>query len=100
MDSFRCASCAVEFKPGRPWQRYCSLECQNKASVKRHRRKKCYLNAITSASTSFLEAPEPPSESYGWGKAGDPPLLGDDYLLEYYEDGYPKLPDILKRPLH
>jgi hypothetical protein len=26
-----------------------------------------------------------------------PPLRGDDYLLEYYEDGYPKLPSCLDR---
>ena len=110
MDSFHCATCAVEFKPKRPWQRYCSTHCQNKDGVKRHRRKKChykstpvsrYPDAITSASTGFLEAPEPPSKaiSYGWGKADDPPLQGDEYPLEYYGDGYPKLPDILKRPL-
>ena len=26
-----------------------------------------------------------------------PPLSGDDYPLEYYEDGRPKLPDCLRR---
>ncbi|MGA7373804.1 MAG: hypothetical protein WBW37_14545, partial [Methyloceanibacter sp.] len=26
-----------------------------------------------------------------------PPLQGDDYPLEYYEDGYPKLPACLHR---
>jgi len=26
-----------------------------------------------------------------------PPFQGDDYQLEYYPDGYPKLPDCLKR---
>ena len=35
--------------------------------------------------------------SYGWGKRGDPPLLGDDYPLEYFDDGYPKLPECLVR---
>jgi hypothetical protein len=36
-------------------------------------------------------------ESYGSGKPGDPALQGDDYPLEYYEDGYPKLPACLDR---
>ena len=100
-------SCGNQFIKKRPWQRYCSTECQNKDGVKRHRRKKChyksapvsrYPDAITSGSTGFLVASKVPSEpiSYGWGKAGDPPLQGD-YSLEYYEGGYPKLPDILKR---
>ena len=26
-----------------------------------------------------------------------PALQGDDYPLEYYEDGFPKIPDCLKR---
>jgi len=29
--------------------------------------------------------------------AGDPPLKGDDYPLEYYDDGYPKLAACLDR---
>jgi hypothetical protein len=38
-----------------------------------------------------------PSEvSYGWGEVGDLPLQGEDFELEYFEDGYPKLPDCLK----
>ena len=37
------------------------------------------------------EAPQAPS--YGFGR----PLQGDDYPLEYYEDGYPKLPAPLDR---
>jgi hypothetical protein len=72
---------------------------RKKASAQEMPLQACPSNAITSACTGFLEAPEPPSKaiSYGWGKAGDTPLQGDEYPLEYYEDGYPKLPDILKR---
>lgn len=35
--------------------------------------------------------------SYGFGRPGDKPLSGDDYPLEFYEDGYPKLPACLDR---
>ena len=47
------------------------------------------------------EEPEAPAAtllpSYGFGKVGDPPLQGDDYPLEYYDDGFPKLPACLDR---
>ena len=29
--------------------------------------------------------------------ADGPPLQGDEYELEYYEDGYPKLPACLEK---
>jgi hypothetical protein len=62
-----------------------------KAPAKCHSR---YPNAITPAPTPLLEAPEAPS--YGFGRKGDP-LRGDNFPLEYYNDGYPKLPDCLDR---
>jgi hypothetical protein len=103
------SGCDTEFIKKRGRQLYCSTKCRVGDAVGRYRSSR---EAITTtlqvsqarrsdykACTGFLEAPEPPSEaiSYGWGKAGDPPLQGDEYPLEYYEDGYPKLPDILKR---
>ena len=103
------AGCGTEFMKKRVIQRYCSTKCRVGDAVRRHRSPR---EAITTtlqvsqprrsdykACTGFLEAPEPPSEaiSNGWGKAGDPPLQGDEYPLEYYDDGYPQLPDILKR---
>jgi hypothetical protein len=106
------SGCGTEFIKKRARQRYCSTKCRVGDAVGRHRSPR---EAITTtlqvsqprrsdyrASTGFLEAPEPPSEaiSYGWGEAGDPILRGDEYQLEYYADGYPKLPDILKRRLH
>jgi len=43
-------------------------------------------------------APRPNvANSYRWGKPGDPPLLGDDYELQYYPNGYPVLPACLDR---
>jgi hypothetical protein len=54
-----------------------------------------YPNAITPASTPLLEALGP--LSYGFGRPGDAPLHGVDYLLEYYPDGFPKLPPCLDR---
>jgi hypothetical protein len=47
------------------------------------------------ASTGLLEAPE--ALYMGFGRKGDPPLNGDDFPLEYYDDGYPKLPVYLDR---
>src|SRR5262249_44787516 len=101
--------CGAEFIKKREAQRYCSSRCRVGDAVGRHRSPR---EAITTtlqvsqprrsdykACTGFLEAPEPPSEaiSNGWGKACDTPLQGDEYPLEYYDDGYPQLPDILKR---
>jgi hypothetical protein len=47
----------------------------------------------------YKRGTEPPEDekSYGWGKKGDPVASGDGYQLEYYEDGYPKLPACLDR---
>src|SRR5262249_13353173 len=99
--------CAVEFMPKRPWQRYCTAKCQNSDKVGRHRHK----NAVTSklgvsrARKCSYRAPAPfpaplnaPStSSWSWARQGDPPLKGDDYPLEYFADGYPKLPPCLDR---
>jgi hypothetical protein len=93
--------CGTEFPKKREKQRYCSTRCRVGDAVGRHR------EAITEPSPSTGEAitgaPAPsyglqkPSEevSYGWGPPGE--VLKDDYPLEYYEDGFPKIPDILKR---
>jgi hypothetical protein len=103
-----CKVCTDEFNPARPWQQYCSRHCQIRDGMKRYRNRKApakchnitwkvsrYPNAITPASTPLLEALEP--LSYGFGRPGDRPLQGDDYLLEYYPDGLPKLPPYLDR---
>jgi hypothetical protein len=103
-----CKSCTEEFNPARPWQQYCSRKCQVRDGMKRYRNRKApekchnitwkvsrYPNAITPAPTPLLEAPGP--LSYGLGRPGDLPFQGDDYLLEYYPDGFPKLPPCLDR---
>jgi hypothetical protein len=108
----KCSACDSVFQPKRKCQRYCSPECQNNHGMKRYRHRtsirKChnatspvprYPNAITKGSSAILDGPKGQETeiSYGWGRAGDPPLQGDDFALEYYPDGYPKLPECLRR---
>jgi hypothetical protein len=45
--------------------------------------------------TAPLAASEAPSEQIMNWEGG--PLWGDDYALEYFEDGYPKIPACLDR---
>jgi hypothetical protein len=109
-----CQSCGVEFPPKRSWQGYCSAACTNRHRQKRRRRaQKCRdSQPAVSQPTEWRDsapslpprAPQPivantppPAESYGWGKPGDPPLLGDDYPLTYDANGYPELPTCLDR---
>jgi hypothetical protein len=50
------------------------------------------VKAITRPPVPFLGPQKAPQNvSYGWGQRGDRPLQGDDYRLEYYEDGQVKL---------
>jgi hypothetical protein len=85
-------------------RKYCSSRCRKAAS----RASLCVTRSLPATQppgrcdTASAPAPQPPDApltppSYGWGKPGDPPLQGDDYPLEYYEDGYPKLPGCLDR---
>ena len=102
-----CAHCGSTMSRGRRTKRYCSPRCRKAASrgtdsvtvsVTEGPPLSQPLVSVTSASAPALQVPAPPqAPSCGWGKAGDPPLLGDDYPLEYYADGYPVLPDCLRR---
>ena len=112
-DLFRaCDNCDNEFVPHREAQRYCSKGCRVNAAVKRFRGKEVpgtklqeaitYSSTVPSpqrsdyrASTALPEAAKAPS--LGFGRPGDPRLQGDEYQLEYYEDGFPRLPDCLRR---
>ena len=96
--------CGQTFRPKRLAQRYCSTSCR-KADFKRRGRMQ---KSVPEASPAIVVAekrppalappqPAPRASSYGFGKPGDPPLQGDDYPLEYYEDGFPKLPACLDR---
>ena len=104
---FDCARCGNAFIKKRQEQRYCSTRCRNGDAVGRHRKAITRPAKVSrprrsdyKGSTGSLETSVAVSEpiSYGWGKVGDP-LLYDDYPLEYYEDGFPQIPDLLKRPL-
>jgi hypothetical protein len=114
-----CQSCGVEFTPKRSWQGYCSAACANQDRQKRRRHaKKCRDMAApvsqptecrdTGQATPRVPLPAKPEaiESYGFGHSDDlkPSLLdgklvlfGDDYQLDYYADGYPKIPECLDR---
>ena len=101
--------CGQTFRPKRLAQRYCSTPCR-KADFKRRSRAiekrppSPHATALPEKRPPRLRAPcsiavaasekEPPPPVRLW--AG-PPLQGDDYPLEYYEDGYPKLPACLDR---
>jgi hypothetical protein len=77
-------------------QRFCTARCRvaSRRALMRNTRTAPYPMRNTALSDSPTGSD--PS-SYGWGKVGDPILNGDDYQLEYYPDGYPKLPDCLRR---
>jgi endogenous inhibitor of DNA gyrase (YacG/DUF329 family) len=103
-----CARCGNAFIKKRQEQRYCSTRCRNGDAVGRHRKAITRPTKVSrprrsddKGCTTLLEASNPPSESvsYGWGKVGDPPLHSDYPPLEYYGEGFPKIPNILKRPL-
>ena len=107
----RCDVCTRRFLPKREGQRHCSTRCRNNAAQRSHRDKQTSTEAMTGKplapsprrSDDKPSAPHPrhaapvPAPSYGWGNPGDPPLQGDDYPLEYYDDGFPKLPACLDR---
>jgi predicted nucleic acid-binding Zn ribbon protein len=77
----QCEVCGLTVRKKRLAQRYCSERCRNTATQRRKRTKSgdtmCgYREAVTGPSTA---------------------VQGDDYPLEYYEDGYPKIPVCLDR---
>jgi hypothetical protein len=110
-DYRKCERCKVEYRPVREAQSYCSPRCRNLAKVQRFRRSgytgashtqigEKRLHAVLAAPTASAPAPasrlrnglingifadEAELAAYQRG------LASDDYTLEYYEDGYPKL---------
>ena len=101
--------CGDAFRPRREAQRHCSTECRVKRAMETYRRsdnkKPEATEAPRSDNTAASEAPAPLSDgpTMVWPERnftqGPTPgaLQGDDYPLEYYEDGYPKLPACLDR---
>jgi hypothetical protein len=115
----RKCRCGESFRPKRESQRHCKERCRD--LDKKHRKRSGDKNApLTqgprSGDTPLTDAPTG-SVAHAEGKRGtlgdgptmiwperDPhvwptpgALQGDDYPLEYYEDGYPKLPTCLDR---
>ena len=95
-----CKRCSAEFEPIRKAQRYCSRKCRVADAVNRHRSEitRRRLQAPSDAPAGFGDGPTMvwPERDF---HAGPTPgaLQGDDVELEYYEDGYPKLPACLDR---
>src|SRR5262249_6615407 len=99
-----CACCGSEFRPKRPWQRHCSMLGQNRVAIKRHNKAITSKRGASRSSKSHYKAPAPLLQAHEAPQRreftpGPTPgaLQGDDYPLEYYEDGYPKLPSCLDR---
>ena len=96
-----CRRCGEAFRPKRLAQVYCSPRCRVADAVSRHRSD--YKN--TAIPKKRLQAPErAPTASDQplaphFNPHGPTPgaLQGDDYQLDYYPDGYPKLPACLDR---
>ena len=100
--------CGQTFRPKRLAQRYCSTSCR-KADFKRRGRAE---KSVPHPPPAIVVAEKrPPALSAlrrrlqclptDGASLGIRALQGDDYPLEYYEDGYPKLPACLgpKEPL-
>ena len=104
-NEYRKCACGNTFKPRREAQRHCSAKCGTKARVTQHRSR--YKESdLTEVPEKPLQAPQTQSGALADGPTmvwlrdfhhGPTPeaLQGDDYPLEYYEDGYPKLRRVL-----
>jgi endogenous inhibitor of DNA gyrase (YacG/DUF329 family) len=104
-----CEHCGTVVRRARLAQRYCSTSCR-KADLKRRGRlqrsvpeaspattlpekRPPGLQTASSAPVGVLEKEISPPVGLWDG----PPLQGDDYPLEYYDDGYPLLPACLEK---
>lgn len=93
-----CETCGSPMPVARSTKRFCSPRCRVAAARA--------LSVTETASPALTPcyakkpagdlqiAPQTRSTSKLWD---GPPLQGDDYPLEYYADGYPKLPAYLDR---
>ncbi len=107
-NEIRTCGCGAGFAPKREKQRHCSALCPDAAKkrLKRSGDKTPNLTPVArSGDTGLSEAPTPLGDgpTMIWPERDTQPwptpgaLQGDDYPLEYYEDGYPKLPACLDR---
>src|SRR6185437_8458252 len=103
-----CKRCSAEFKPIRVAQVYCSRKCRVADAVARHRSDYTKPDPTIGAEKRLRGVSDSPNalsdgSTVVWPTTydlrGPTPgaLRGDDIELEYYEDGYPKLPACLDR---
>jgi len=109
----RECGCGATFRPKRQAQRHCCSQCRVKDAMARYRsdnKNPDPTRIPRSDNTPASEAPTPFSNGStmvwpespsmrGLNPDGSTPgaLQGDDYGLDYFEDGYPKLPACLDR---
>ena len=117
-----CQGCGDQFTPARAWQRFCSPACQERAKKRRLRAENAGTNADPvrkpaecrdTAPSKPPAAPRPivadnsPPVRYGadWSDLlltaspldGKMVLSGDDYPIETDADGWPVMPECLRR---
>lgn len=107
-DLVTCDHCGTAVARVRQAQRYCSKQCRKSGFKRRAGMQREASPAAVEKrppATTLPEkrppapaaaAPTPDAASAAIG-ATPGALQGDDYPLEYYEDGYPKLPACLDR---
>jgi hypothetical protein len=98
-----CKRCGNAFQPKRLAQHYCSKRCRQNSFHQRKRSVERGLPATTIPEKGRTDLERAPTTLTVRSDApvtnGPTPgaLQGDDYPLEYYEDGFPKLPACLDR---
>ena len=103
-NEIRTCDCGARFTPKREMQRHCSTKCGTRARVSQHRTR--YMDADPVIPEKPLQATSDSPTGLGDGPTMvwrereytvSPALSGEDVQLQYYEDGYPKLPACLDR---
>ena len=110
-DEVRTCVCGERFLPKREAQAHCSSRCRDAVKKRRKRsgdKTSFPIPVARSGDRGLSNAPSPLSDgsTMVWPSRDDHQigptpgaLQGDDYQLEYYLDGYPKLPACLDRRL-
>ena len=87
--------CGETFRPKRQAQRHCSASCRDLAKKRLKRSGDTPLSDFPTGSGNGPTMVWPERNFHAGPSPGA--LQGNDYQLEYYEDGYPKLPACLDR---
>ena len=97
----RVCHCGAKFMPKREGQRHCSRDCRVRNAMSRYRSDNTKRPRVVVAGSDNTASSAPPLGSESRARAFTTNftevLKGDDYPLEYYPDGYPKLPACLDR---